>query len=377
MNKLKHFLGMALYYYIFVSIAFFLAPYVVSQGVSQNAIGFYASAALIILIFSTVISSYLADRYFSNKKIIIFNLVLSLIAFLLLISKPGTLLIIILFFVLWGTFMMIAPIIDALIIKDLGDINYAKIRAGGSIGAASSYFVNSYMLGDSSFIISFIINIFMLLVLITIILSLSERRFISKLNYREGIKVLVANKKLVYLMIITFTTYGTLSADDAYTFIFETEIVGISAAVIGIIGFISIGSETSFMYFSNFIRTKLGNKKSLYVATTTLFIIFVSKRFLFEFPFIINFTNVLLGLFIGLFIPVAIHIINNETDGSVKNTMLGIYQICIRLGGIVIGFITALFYSLTNELQDIYLLHAAIILIALFFISRVSDEHQS
>ena len=377
MNKLKHFLGMALYYYIFVSIAFFLAPYAVSQGVSQNAIGFYASAALIILIFSTVISSYLADRYFSNKKIIIFNLVLSLIAFLLLISKPGTLLIIILFFVLWGTFMMIAPIIDALIIKDLGDINYAKIRAGGSIGAASSYFVNSYMLGDSSFIISFIINIFMLLVLITIILSLSERRFISKLNYREGIKVLVANKKLVYLMIITFTTYGTLSADDAYTFIFETEIVGISAAVIGIIGFISIGSETSFMYFSNFIRTKLGNKKSLYVATTTLFIIFVSKRFLFEFPFIINFTNVLLGLFIGLFIPVAIHIINNETDGSVKNTMLGIYQICIRLGGIVIGFITALFYSLTNELQDIYLLHAAIILIALFFISRVSDEHQS
>ena len=377
MNKLKHFLGMALYYYIFVSIAFFLAPYAVSQGVSQNAIGFYASAALIILIFSTVISSYLADRYFSNKKIIIFNLVLSLIAFLLLISKPGTLLIIILFFVLWGTFMMIAPIIDALIIKDLGDINYAKIRAGGSIGAASSYFVNSYMLGDSSFIISFIINIFMLLVLITIILSLSERRFISKLNYREGIKVLVANKKLVYLMIITFTTYGTLSADDAYTFIFETEIVGISAAVIGIIGFISIGSETSFMCFSNFIRTKLGNKKSLYVATTTLFIIFVSKRFLFEFPFIINFTNVLLGLFIGLFIPVAIHIINNETDGSVKNTMLGIYQICIRLGGIVIGFITALFYSLTNELQDIYLLHAAIILIALFFISRVSDEHQS
>ncbi len=271
---------------------------------------------------------------------------------------------------------MLTSQIDALVIRDIPVEKYSRVRSFGSFGAATSYFINSYALTDISYNIILIFNSILIIALLILISTIKEHEYQNNSikEYFSGIKMLKRHPEVLLIMIITFLTYGTLSADDAYQFIYNTQVVKISGQVIGIVGFISIILEGSFMQLFDRFFERLGIIKMLNIAIMTLLVIYITRFTLYTNPFIINLGSIMMGVFIGFFVPSAIYLINKNIDSSIRGTILSLYQIMIKLGGVILGFITAVFYSNTHSLQNIYLLHSLIIATSFIVIYLLSKQ---
>ncbi len=374
----KHKLTMFIYFYIYVSISFFFAPYLTGvKGFEPEVVGYLTTVGLVLLIISFFTSGMIADKINSNKKIITINLIISffVIVGLVVAENKGVLS---LFYILsWSNFIMITSQLDGLVIRDIDPSKYSTVRAFGSYGAAVSYFFNSYALNDLSLTTNLIINAGLVAVLTALLITIKETNYeknASLSEYGLEVKRALSIKPVFYIMVITFLTYGTLSADDAYQVMYNTDIVGIGATVMGIIGFVSIVSEGSFMMIHKKILNKLGLINTINVAVVTLLIIYITRFTMYTSPMIINIGSILMGVFIGFYVPSAILIINEYIGDETKNIFLSLYQIMIRMGGVLIGLITTIFFDLTGSLQNIYFLHSTMIALSFIFIILLKKE---
>ncbi len=363
-----------LYYFIFVSVSFFVAPFLIQKGIDMDTVGFLNAFGLIMLILSLFAMGFLADLKITNKKIISYNLIISAFVFLSIALFENFLFLSLAYILLWATFMVSTSLLDGLVLKDVKNEKYPQVRAMGSLGAAVSYFINSYALGETSFELIMYLNILLLIIIVFLLRLVKEHSFDAKTSFSVGLNSVLKNKVVLYIMIISFLTYGVIAADDAYTYSFSTEIAGISAFVMGVVGFISIGLEAFLMAMYKPDKYKKIQGQLLMFITAVLAVIFLTKGHFYESKFIINLGNVLLGVFTGLFIPIIIDIIDNQVDGSVKNSVLSFYQIAVKLGGAILGFITALYVSHYDNLPGIYDLHLGITVIGMLVIALLISE---
>lgn len=374
----KHKLIMFIYFYIYVSISFFFAPYLINvKGFAPQSVGYLTTIGLFILIISFFLSGYIADKINSNKTIILVNLFMSFIVIAGLISFDSKVLLSICYVLSWSSFIMITSQLDGLVVRDISHEHYSKVRGYGSYGAAISYFLNSYALNSFSLGLNLTVNSLLILLLILLIILIDEKSYMKNANLQEygyEIKKIIKIKPIIYILIITFLTYGTLSADDAYQVIYNLNVVGISASIMGIVGFLSIISEGTFMMLYQRLLTKIGIIKTIYIAVFVLFAIYITRFTMYTSPLIINVGSVLMGVFIGFYVPSAILIINRYVSNETKSLFLGLYQIMIRLGGMIIGLITTIFYDLTGSLQNIYLLHTIMIGLSFIFIIKLNKN---
>lgn len=375
---IKHKLTMFIYFYIYVSISFFFAPYLTTvKGFEPQTVGYLTTAGLVLLIVSFFANGYLADKVNSNKKLIVNNLIVSFIVIVGLIVSEDHLVLAIFYMLSWSNFIMITSQLDGLVIRDIDSKKYSTVRAYGSFGAAVSYFINSYALNDISLDYNIMLNAGLILILIILIATIKETIYEKNASlgeYRNEVKNALAIKPVLYIMIITFLTYGTLSADDAYQVMYNTDIVGISATVMGIIGFISIVSEGSFMMVHKKLLAKFGIINTINIGVVTLLIIYITRFTMYTSPTIINIGSILMGVFIGFYVPSAILIINQFIGDETKNIFLSLYQIMIRVGGVLIGLITTIFFDLTGSLQNIYFLHSTMIALSFIFIFKLKQQ---
>lgn len=374
----KHKLTMFVYFYIYVSISFFFAPYLISiKGFAPEVVGYLTTFGLLMLIISFFLSGYLADKINSNKRIIIVNLIISFFVIIGLVVAQNHFILSLLYILSWSSFIMITSQLDGLVIRDASSSRYSSIRAFGSFGAAVSYFINSYALNDFSLDVNLLLNASLIVLLTLLLMTIKETDYeknSSLAEYRNQVITAIQIKPILYILIITFLTYGTLSADDSYQVLYNTEVVGISAAVMGIIGFISIVSEGSFMAMHKRILNKFGIIGTINIGTVTLLVIYITRFTMYTTPWVINLGSVLMGVFIGFYVPSAILIINQFIKDETKNIFLSFYQIMIRLGGVLIGLVTTIFFDITGSLQNIYLLHSTMILLSFIFIFLLKKE---
>lgn len=374
----KHKLTMFVYFYIYVSISFFFAPYLISiKGFAPEVVGYLTTFGLTMLIISFFLSGYLADKINSNKRIIIANLIISFFVIIGLVVAQNHIILAILYILSWSSFIMITSQLDGLVIRDADPSRYSTIRAFGSYGAAVSYFVNSYALNDISLEFNLYFNAALVLSLIVLLFLINEKDYQKNTSigeYKQEVFKAVKIKPVLYILIITFLTYGTLSADDSYQVMYNTDVVGISATVMGIIGFVSIVSEGSFMMVHKRILNKFGLIGTINIGVITLFIIYITRFTMYTTPWIINLGSILMGVFIGFYVPSAILIINKYIGDETKNIFLSFYQIMIRMGGVLIGLVTTIFFDITGSLQNIYLLHSTMIFLSFIFIVLLKKE---
>ncbi len=374
----KHKLTMFIYFYIYVSISFFFAPYLTGvKGFEPEVVGYLTTVGLVLLIISFFTSGMIADKINSNKKIITINLIISFFVIIGLVVAENKGLLSLFYILSWSNFIMITSQLDGLVIRDIDSSKYSTVRAFGSYGAAVSYFFNSYALNDLSLTTNLIINAGLVAILTVLLITIKETNYeknASLSEYGVEVKRALSIKPVFYIMVITFLTYGTLSADDAYQVMYNTDIVGIGATVMGIIGFVSIVSEGSFMMIHKKILNKLGLINTINVAVVTLLIIYITRFTMYTSPTIINIGSILMGVFIGFYVPSAILIINEYIGDETKNIFLSLYQIMIRMGGVLIGLITTIFFDLTGSLQNIYFLHSTMIALSFIFIILLKKE---
>ncbi len=375
---LKHRLTMFLYFYVYVSTSFFFSPYLINEkGFTAEKMGYLTTIGLIFLIASFFLSGYLADIIRSNRKIIIVNLIISFFVVVGLVVFSNHLILAILYILSWSNFIMITSQLDGLVIRDIDSQKYSIVRAFGSYGAALSYFINSYALNEISLSINLLLNAGLILLMIILVATIKETEYVNNgtlQDYKNEVSKAIKIKPIFLIMLISFLTYGTLSADDSYQVIYNTDIVKISAIVMGIVGFISIVSEGSFMYLHKLIIKRFGIINTINIGVITLFIIYITRFTMYTSPFIINLGSILMGVFIGFYVPSAILIINYYIQDETKNMFLSLYQIMIRLGGVIIGLITAIFFDLTGSLQNIYLLHTIVIGSSFILIQQLKKD---
>ncbi len=357
-----------IYFFIFVSIGFFFSPFLLQKGSTLVINGYLTNIGLSLMIFFYFFWGFLTDKKLSHKFVLIFNLIITSIIFTILILSNNKFLLSISFILSFSSFMVLAPILDGLVINNMKDKKYNKIRAWGSLGAGSSYFINTFFLKNFSYEILIFINIIFLMLLIFFIYIIKENKtYNNKIKLKEGIITIYKNKSLIFIFIFAFLTYGTLKADDPFSIQYNSEFVNLSALTIGIVGSLAIFFESFTMNIFSTIKFK---KKSniFFLSAFILLIIYFCRFYFYNVKILIILGNIFIGLFIGLFIPGAIATINKNSNKNIKNTVLAIYQIFISLGGIVLGFITTLFLQKNNFLPNIYLVHTFIIFIAVLLI---------
>lgn len=294
---------------------------------------------------------------------------MAIISFLLLITANNNFILVIGYFSIWISFISIAPIIDGFILNQVQEKNYYKIRMMGSFGAAIGYFVNSYVMGSFQLRTVFSLNIALLIIMYFIIISIEEKKesepkFKNKMNYKEGMKHIIQKPELLIIFGLTLLAYGTLGGDDAYTYLYETTEVGISPMIVGIVGFFSIFIETLIIFL--FPKIKLYVNKLLLISVSMLVIVFFIKFTGYQHSNLIIISDLLIGVFTGIFIPLSIILLNQNSEKLVKNTVLSIYQMTIKIGASVVGLMTAITFGNTKIYHQIYLLHLIIILFAVF-----------
>ena len=192
--------------------------------------------------------------------------------------------------------------------------------------------------------------------------------------YIKALKLISKDRNIILIHLITLLTYGVLAADDAYQITFALDYTNISPSPLGIVGFISIIVESIIMIFFTSVRKIISIKRLLFICLIVLFIIFITKYLYYDNQKIIIVGNIMIGVFVGLFIPIAISIIDMHTDISIRNTVLNLYQASIKLGGAILGALTTAYIAFGNELPSIYLLHAILMIIPFILILSFKVE---
>ncbi len=355
------------YYFIFVSIGFFFSPFLIDKGFDQVTMGYLTSFGLLTMFILYFFFGYLSDLFKSNKIILITNLLITIIVFSTLIISHNKILLSICYIASYGFFMVLAPILDGLTIQNIPNNKYNILRGCGSLGAAVSYFLNTFFL-NTTYPNLIILNIIIIIIMITILFSLRDY-YLKKetVSITEGLSYVSNHKSIIIILVLAFLTYGTLKADDAYSYIYNHDYVMLSAFLIGFFGSLAMFFESFIMMISSkFNNIKRSNL--LLIASTTLFIIYFCRFSLYHNKAIIIITNIFIGLFIGLFVPIAVTRLKSISKENIRNSILSMYQMSITLGGIIIGFITTLFLDIFNNLPSIYLLHTIIIFVSIIII---------
>ncbi|KAN0008988.1 hypothetical protein ACTFIU_008875 [Dictyostelium citrinum] len=138
-----------LYFFQSASIACFqpfIAIYLRDKELKPSIIGVITCLIPLISFISSPIWSNISDRFGIQKKVVIFNMLISMVALLLLIPNGGNVIGIFFLIILYSIVTApLCPIIDSLVIKDLGEDSklYGQQRLFGAI----SYGIVAFLTG--------------------------------------------------------------------------------------------------------------------------------------------------------------------------------------------------------------------------------------
>ncbi len=368
-----------LYYFVFVTISFFNSPYLINEGIDMQVVGYAFSTSLLLSMLFMVLLGILNDNEIvSHKNSMLIGIIITIVSSLVMVLVDIESIKIIAFMITSSIFCSLPGVMDGLVLDSTEPKDYGKIRSFGSFGAAISYFMSSVILGKLAYTLIVGINTIVLIATFVFIYTISYAYKKSQITYKEALKITFENRNVAMIIIITLFTYGVLKADDAFNYNFSTQFAGYTALIYGTVGFFSIVFEASLMNMYNIARKKVSDKDMLYIAASVLVIIFLTKALLYKYTWMIIATDLALGVFVGLFVPTAIAIINNNSDEKVRTSILSIYEGAVLLGGVIFGYITTFFIGIIGEanLPRIYLLHATIIVISFIFITKINSKKQ-
>ncbi|MFV0287841.1 MAG: MFS transporter [Mycoplasmatales bacterium] len=361
------------YYFVFVGISFFFSPFLIAKGMNPITIGYLTSFSFILIIITYFILGFLSDKLLSNKIILILNFILTILVFLTLIITNNFIILAICYLLSFVLFIVLAPILDGFILTEVSNNRYNIVRGCGSLGAALSFSVNTFYL-NTTYLNLILLNILLicLMLLILLVFKSSTKVQTSKqtkiqLSKLSSLKYLITNKELLFICLLTFLTYGSLKADDAYQYLYYQNYALLLPLTISIVGTLSMFFESFVMSFSHLLP-KVNKWLNLIIAISFLLVIDLLKFLFYDVKIIVCLSYIFIGLFIGLFVPTVIKMLNSNPQTILKNTSLSLYQVSISLGGGILGFITTTYLKFNGFLPNIYFLHALFIGIALILV---------
>lgn len=341
---LKYKLITGVYYFVFTITMFFMAPFFLERGVDQVTIGYVSAFSIFMLIMAYVGTGYLADEVLGDKKILIIGTSISVFLFLIMGIVKNTKVLMLAFVLVNIFFISLAAIIDDMILNIKRE-KYTHIRMFGSLGAGVAYVIGAFFLQRNYFDKIFLLVVVLLVAMLLAILKVEETRVFRMKDYLGGIREAVSNPKILGLLVLTFLTYGVLSGADAFAINYQLIQVHLSNTTVGILGFSAVFIESMAMLSCGFLSGKIRSTRIITASLSLLFLGFF-LQYMFYGKQVLVITGVLLiGGFLGLFIPTVIELLSRNTQADVENMVLSVYQLVVKFGAFFFGTASTTYFA--------------------------------
>jgi len=346
----------AIYWFGYCTYSAFMVTTLIDYGWSAGAATVAMTAMSIIIMLVQPIYGYICDKYFSEKKLSVLLLALSVICYLLLpfsLASGNKPIVLINMVGVTITGTQVCGLLDAWIVglkQEFQSINYGLIRGTGSLAYALSAQITGVVtiafghnvrlwLGGGFFIIA-----------VFVALSFrSARRIyqtgdpektILQLGGREAFKLIFSSKQYCLLLGVSFFL---LLNNYAITTLIQLLIreFGGTTAQIGTATAVMAASEVPFMFMTAFIMKKTGFKKLLVFCSAA----YAIRMFITASVGTVNgliYIQLLQGLTYAVLAPVSMNYLSQILDERVRSTAVTTYTaITTSLTGILGNLITS------------------------------------
>ncbi|MBP9509662.1 MAG: MFS transporter [Fusobacteriaceae bacterium] len=326
-----------IYYFSLGSSIIYFSGYFNSIGIEGKTIGMIFSIGSLLAMVTQPLLGFIADK--SRKPLLVLTLLLIIMAFSMsILYLTLNIKIIYLTYVLysiaiWG----IMPLLDGIVLSSGHD--FGKVRMFGSVGFAIGCFFTGIIMekyGKSSFII---------LTVITSILSLVSAKSLDKVNEKEhdraslkDIGEIFSNSPYLIFLIFAMVISGAVTTFNAFCSIYFFKI-GSSAKLLGITVMIFTLCEIPFMYCTKMVVEKFGLKNSL-VFSGWMFALRWGIYYLLPYPGAVVGTFFIHGLSSGLYFSLSSMYISNIVSKKVLSTAITTFMAAGTLGGTVLQYIS-------------------------------------
>ncbi|SEN57470.1 MFS transporter, PPP family, 3-phenylpropionic acid transporter [Mesobacillus persicus] len=296
------------------------------QNLNGYQVGTLLSIGPIMMIFFQPIWGILADLKNAHHKLLMITTLIAGIAGLGYLAFGGYYWFLFVAIILGVFQSAIIPLSDSISIQYANrvKVNYGNIRLFGSLGFGLAVFVMGWL---SEFSPDVIFYAFFIVLTIAAFLSLSlprEKPLETKVNLFSGVKDLLAIRRFVVFLLITFLIFGPNLANNFYFSLF-IEYSGGTYTGIGIAFLLAVLSEIPFMRVAGAWIHKLGLLQVALIAGVASLV-----RWLFYFlePGIglIYATTIIQGFSLGLFIPAGIQYVREVSPITMTATAVTLYS---------------------------------------------------
>jgi PPP family 3-phenylpropionic acid transporter len=255
---------------------------------------------------------------------------------------------------------------------------YADFRLWGAVGfALSVWALGQWTVEHSLVSIFYVQSVFLLLSALLAKKVPTGKVEVTKPISTDNIKLLLKNKQFLLFLAACFFVYGVMLANNVYFGLLFLHLGGTMAGV-GVSFLISVGTEVPFIRLAG----KMIGKVKLTTMLTSASLLCALQYFCFYFhpsEMLIYALNVAQGVSMGVFIPVAVAYVQQNSTAELQTTAVGIFNgISFGLGNwfftVVGGFVLEL-----GEITDVYVLFGAVSLLGtlLFFLLGIKHKKPS
>ncbi len=344
------------------------------NNINESTIGKLFFIGGIVAIIGALINGIIAQKINDERRILQLGIMFLLLGAILLINATTYHLILlsfILIFFIRSTLNIIGDevIINFIMINKVGD--FGKIRSFGSIGWASNFFINGFIITNypDKFYLVWITAIVALLIVAFIMPKVIVPH--DQLEFKlKDLTKLWNNKNIVYFFIISGLLWGTIINMQTYSQFFLTDLGGSLQTYAWINGFIGI---VDFIIMAN--STKIKNKAGESYYLKGLILLMVVKYLIIAIalsPIFIYISILIDPVFFGLFVPFSSVFIKREVNFDLSAMALTITNVINMVMAAIFSIIFGYMYEFISPMS-VFITMACICLMAFGFTFKIKS----
>lgn len=318
----------ASFFALFCTSYVFANPMLSEKNFEISEIGFILTfSAFLSIILQPLMAKLISHfRIITNKRILIFFMIISLLSTLIYLSSDNKFLISFTIITVISSLLTVQTFIYTFILEYINNgvkINFGLTRGGGSVSFAITSLLVGIIAKKYGYSFISILNIILELLILFILISFKDIQHIKYINeVKKNKNFIEFSKKYKKFLLFLIGIFLILTTHN----VFSTYLINIAKEVnkdsdfVGILLFIAAILELPVMSYFNYFRKKYSNYTLLYlsVISFTLKSITIFVGISLSMPNIIVISQFMQMLGFALYLPASVFYVNNIMDKEDK-----------------------------------------------------------
>ena len=309
----------------------FLNLYLKQIGLRGSHIGIITAGGLFLATLGQPVWGVITDIFAKRKKVLQFNLFLSLILVLILSLRKDFFTIFILLLLFRFIRSPLMRIIDTMTLTS-PDIAYGRVRLWGSVGFGSASILAGKLLQETSlhnFFYFFVLLGTFCLLISFFLPSDKKRREITQMT-KNKLVALVKNRTFSIFLLFSFLVGLPISMNSAFFSIYLSEL-GAKEGLVGLSWAVASFSNIIVFFYSDNLLKRFGLVKPLFLGAFLFGIRWLLYAFISN-PFVILAIQAMHGVSFALFYSSGVSFVSQITPSELQVTGQGIFGAFFTFG---------------------------------------------